>query len=90
VRNLVGILPGKSRATTTKIPLTLGGMRELVGQGTIFDQAHLMFGEAAQEFTIRIKDFPGMLIMLKNLIGQRLSARAVEKADYPEGAEHEF
>jgi electron transport complex protein RnfE len=86
----------------TLVLLTLGGMRELVGQGTLFDQAHLMFGEAARGFTIKIEDFPGMLIailppgafiglglliMLKNLIDQRLAARAVETADYPEGAE---
>jgi hypothetical protein len=37
-----------------------------------------MFGEAAQEVTI------------KNLIDQRLAAKAIEKADYPEGAEHDF
>jgi electron transport complex protein RnfE len=86
----------------TLVLLTLGGMRELVGQGTLFDQAHLMFGDAAQGLTIKIEDFPGMLIailppgafiglglliMLKNLIDQRLAARAVEKAGYPEGAE---
>jgi electron transport complex protein RnfE len=86
----------------TLVLLTLGGMRELVGQGTLFDQAHLMFGEAAQGLTIKIEDFPGMLIailppgafiglglliMLKNLIDQRLAARAVEKAEYTEGVE---
>ncbi|MBW9275127.1 MAG: electron transport complex subunit E, partial [Candidatus Thiodiazotropha sp. (ex. Lucinisca nassula)] len=73
----------------TLVLVTLGGMRELVGQGTLFDQAHLMFGEAAQGLTIKIENFPGMLIailppgafiglglliMVKNLIDQRLAA----------------
>ncbi|MES9812291.1 MAG: electron transport complex subunit E [Candidatus Thiodiazotropha sp.] len=86
----------------TLVLVTLGGMRELVGQGTLFDQAHLMFGETAQGFTIKIDNFPGMLIailppgafiglglliMVKNLIDQRLAARAIEKAEHPEGSE---
>ncbi|MES9823063.1 MAG: electron transport complex subunit E [Candidatus Thiodiazotropha endolucinida] len=86
----------------TLVLVTLGGMRELVGQGTLFDQAHLMFGEAAQGFTIKIDNFPGMLIailppgafiglglliMVKNLIDQSLAARAIQKAEYPEGSE---
>ncbi|MEW8502844.1 MAG: electron transport complex subunit E [Candidatus Thiodiazotropha sp.] len=86
----------------TLVLLTLGGMRELVGQGTLFDQAHLMFGEAARGLTLRIEAFPGMLIailppgafiglglliMVKNLIDKRLAARAAERIDYPEGAE---
>ncbi|MEW8026511.1 MAG: electron transport complex subunit E [Candidatus Thiodiazotropha sp.] len=86
----------------TLVLLTLGGMRELVGQGTLFDQAHLMFGEAAQGLTIKIENFPGMLIailppgafiglglliMVKNLIDQHLAAKAVEKIEYPEGSE---
>jgi electron transport complex protein RnfE len=86
----------------TLVLLTLGGMRELVGQGTLFDQAHLMFGEAARGLTIRIEEFPGMLIailppgafiglglliMVKNLIDKRLAARAAERNEYLEGAE---
>jgi electron transport complex protein RnfE len=86
----------------TLVLLTLGGMRELVGQGTLFDQAHLMFGEAARGLMFKIEDFPGMLIailppgafiglglliMFKNLIDQRLSARAVEKTGYTQSAE---
>ncbi|MES9827202.1 MAG: electron transport complex subunit E [Candidatus Thiodiazotropha sp.] len=84
----------------TLVLVTLGGMRELVGQGTLFDQAHLMFGEAAQGLTVKIDNFPGMLIailppgafiglglliMVKNLIDQRLAAQAILKAEYPEG-----
>ncbi|WP_292754334.1 electron transport complex subunit E, partial [Methylophaga sp. UBA4502] len=30
----------------TAVLVLLGGMRELLGQGTLFSQAHLMFGEA--------------------------------------------
>ncbi|MES9974201.1 electron transport complex subunit E [Candidatus Thiodiazotropha sp. LNASS1] len=86
----------------TLVLVTLGGMRELVGQGTLFDQAHLMFGEAAQGLTIKIENFPGMLIailppgafiglglliMVKNLIDQRLAAMAIQKTEYPEGSE---
>jgi Na+-translocating ferredoxin:NAD+ oxidoreductase subunit E len=83
----------------TLVLLVLGGMRELVGQGTLFDQAHLMFGEVAQGLTLKIDDFHGMLIailppgafiglglmiMVKNLIDKRLAARAKVKANYAE------
>ena len=45
----------------TLVLLTLGGIREFVGQGTLFDQAHLMFGEAARGLTIKLgENFPGM------------------------------
>jgi electron transport complex protein RnfE len=81
--------------------VTLGGIRELVGQGTLFDQAHLMFGEAARGMTLKIEDFPGMLIailppgafiglglliMVKNIIDKRLAARAAVKTVPPEEA----
>jgi len=75
----------------TLVLLTLGGMRELLGQGTLFAQAHLMFGEAARGLTIKLADdFPGMLIAIlppgafiglgmliaaKNLIDKRLAQR---------------
>lgn len=71
--------------------VTLGGMRELIGQGTLFANAHLMFGEAARDVGIGIgQDYPGvllailppgafiglgLLIALKNLIDRRLAAR---------------
>jgi len=45
--------------------VVLGGMRELVGQGTLFSQAHLMFGEGARGMTLSLgKDFHGMLIAI--------------------------
>ncbi|MGD8908373.1 MAG: electron transport complex subunit E [Chromatiales bacterium] len=86
----------------TLVLVTLGGLRELIGQGTLFDQAHLMFGEAAQGMMLKIEDFPGMLIailppgafiglglliMVKNLIDKRVAARAAAKTETTEGAE---
>jgi electron transport complex protein RnfE len=85
----------------TLVLLTLGGLRELVGQGTLFDQAHLMFGEAARGLTLKIEDFPGMLIailppgafiglglmiMVKNLIDKRVASWASAKTATTEGA----
>lgn len=41
----------------------LGGARELIANGTLFSQAHLMFGEAARGLTITLgDDFKGMLL----------------------------
>lgn len=71
----------------------LGGLRELLGHGTLFAQAELMFGEAARQLTITVfEDYRGfllavlppgafiglgLLVALKNTIDQRLSARPV-------------
>ncbi|GAB4296352.1 MAG: electron transport complex subunit E [Thiohalomonadaceae bacterium] len=68
----------------------LGAMRELLGAGTLFDQAHLMFGEAARAFRLTVfEDYKGfllailppgafiglgLLIALKNVIDQRRAA----------------
>ncbi|MBF0256288.1 MAG: electron transport complex subunit E [Gammaproteobacteria bacterium] len=76
----------------TLVLLVLGGMRELVGQGTLFAQAHLMFGEAARGMSLSLgEDFRGMLIAilppgaflglglliaLKNLIDTRARERS--------------
>ena len=41
----------------------LGGAREILANGTLFDQAHLMFGEAARSLTIQpFKDYDGFLL----------------------------
>lgn len=49
----------------TAVLVLLGGMRELLGQGTLFSQAHLMFGEAARGLTITIiEDYRGFLIAI--------------------------
>lgn len=43
--------------------VALGAMRELLGRGTLLDQAHLMFGEAARGLTLTvIPDYPGFLV----------------------------
>lgn len=71
--------------------VALGAMRELIGMGTLFSQAHLMFGEAARGMTLSLgDDYKGMLIAilppgaflglgfliaLKNLINNRLEQR---------------
>ena len=77
----------------TVVLVLLGGMRELLGQGTLLAQAHLMFGEAARGMTLHvIEDYRGfllailppgaflgmgLLIALKNTIDNRLAARAM-------------
>ena len=69
----------------------LGAMREIIGMGTLFAQANLMFGEAARNLTITFShDYPGfllailppgaflglgLLIALKNIIDRRLAQR---------------
>lgn len=85
----------------TLVLFTLGSLRELVGQGTLFDQAHLMFGEAARGLSLKIEDFPGMLIailppgaflglglliMVKNLIDKRVAARTAATTTTEAGA----
>ncbi len=45
--------------------VVLGSMREIIGMGTLFSQAHLMFGEAAAGLTISLGDnFKGMLLAI--------------------------
>ncbi|MBU0654221.1 MAG: electron transport complex subunit E [Gammaproteobacteria bacterium] len=77
--------------------VVLGGMRELVANGTLFAQAHLMFGEAARGMTITLgEDFKGLLlaalppgaflglgflVALKNWIDKRMEQRT--KASQP-------
>ncbi|MGD8999141.1 MAG: electron transport complex subunit E [Granulosicoccaceae bacterium] len=69
--------------------LMLGGMREVIGQGTLLANAHLLFGEVARDWTITLVEnyrgyllaiLPpgafiglGLLIALKNLIDERQS-----------------
>ncbi|MFM1891997.1 MAG: hypothetical protein RLZ44_1074 [Pseudomonadota bacterium] len=71
--------------------VTLGASRELIGQGTLFADAHLMLGEAARGLSFSLgEDWPGVLlailppgafiglgflIALKNLIDKRAAAR---------------
>lgn len=76
----------------TAVLVILGAMREIIGFGTLFQQAHLMFGEAARELTITLFDdyrgfllaiLPpgafislGLLIAAKNMIDKRQLAKA--------------
>ena len=47
----------------TLVLSTLGGLREIVGKGTLFSQAHLMFGEAARDWTITlVHNYNGFLL----------------------------
>lgn len=72
--------------------VVLGALRELVGQGTLLSQAHMMFGEAARDWTLHVvADYRGFLlailppgafiglgliIALKNVIDGRQQRRA--------------
>lgn len=67
----------------------LGAAREILGSGTLFANAHLMFGDAAKDMVIYvIRDYEGfllailppgafiglgLLIALKNVIDKRLA-----------------
>lgn len=49
----------------TAVLITLGAMRELIGLGTLFQQAHLMFGEVARGFSITVFDnYRGYLLAI--------------------------
>lgn len=83
--------------------VTLGAMRELVGMGTLFSGAHLMFGEGAYGLTLSLgEDYKGMLIAilppgafiglglliaLKNLIDNRISQRRHQSSTQPHSGE---
>lgn len=83
--------------------VALGGLRELFGHGTILSNAHLIFGEAARDWTVHLidnyRDFllailpPGAFIALglliagKNWIDQRKQARQAVTASIVSTAE---
>jgi H+/Na+-translocating ferredoxin:NAD+ oxidoreductase subunit E len=49
----------------TAVLVTLGAMREAIGFGTLFQQAHLMFGDAARGLTITLfDDYNGFLLAI--------------------------
>jgi len=70
---------------------SLGGLREILAQGTLFGQAEMMFGTLAQGVTVHLFDHYGgfliaalppgafiglaLLIALKNWLDQRLKSR---------------
>jgi electron transport complex protein RnfE len=71
----------------TLVLILLGAIRELIGNGTLFDQADLIFGDIAQNWTLYLPDsynpvllaiLPpgafialGLMIALKNVIDQK-------------------
>ncbi|WP_455223538.1 electron transport complex subunit E [Kaarinaea lacus] len=77
----------------TAVLVVLGGMREIIGKGTLFADAHLMFGENAHWMTITfLKDYEGfllailppgafiglgLLIACKNYIDRRVKQRSI-------------
>jgi len=49
----------------TLVLVALGAIREFIGMGTLFSQAHLMFGEAARGLSFSLGDgFHGMLLAI--------------------------
>ena len=102
-RNPVGVsaLDGFMMGLGFLIVLSLlGGMREIIGFGTLFSQADLMFGEKAQVlmlvFNENYRGFllailpPGaffglaLLIVVKNIIGSRLEQNSATIEGLPE------
>ena len=77
----------------TLVLVVLGGMRELLGSGTLLAQAHLMFGEIASNWTLTVfEDYRGfllailppgafiglgLLIAIKNVIDKRAEEKRV-------------
>jgi len=73
--------------------ITLGGLREILGQGTLFANADLMFGPVAEGIELSLSDdYPGfllailppgafiglgLLIAIKNAIDRRQSKQAI-------------
>ena len=85
----------------TLVLVTLGAMRELLGQGTFLAQAHLLFGEAARNLSVTvIPDYSGfllailppgaffglaLLVAFKNIIDQRSQSKTVAIATPADG-----
>ena len=83
----------------TAVLVTLGAMREVIGMGTLFQQAHLMFGEAARGFSITLfENYRGYLLAIlppgaflglgfliagKNIIDKKQRAREKNIIDKP-------
>lgn len=86
----------------TFVLITLGGLRELIGSGTLFANANLMFGESAKDMVIVFsEDYPGfllavlppgafiglgLLIAIKNIIDRRQKKPASTKVTIEQAA----
>jgi electron transport complex protein RnfE len=45
--------------------ITLGSLREIIGQGTLFADAHLMLGEGARDYELTLGEgYPGFLLAI--------------------------
>lgn len=82
--------------------VALGAMREVIGSGTLFAQAHLMFGEGARALTLTvIEDYRGflyavlppgaflglaLLIAFKNVVDERMKRSAAPAKAEPVNA----
>jgi electron transport complex protein RnfE len=80
----------------TLVLVTLGGMRELLGNGTLFANANLMFGDIAKNWSLTlIEDYRGflvailppgaflglgLLIAIKNVIDKKVEQRRTQAA----------
>jgi len=80
----------------TLVLMSLGAIREFLGQGTLFYQADLMFGETASMLSMSLGDefhgallaiLPpgaficlGLMIALKNVVDKRVAQRKAEQA----------
>lgn len=89
----------------TLVLMLLGAMREFIGQGTLFADAHLMFGEGARGLTMTLgDDFQGLLlailppgaffglgliIVLKNIADKKISTRKAAVISANDAAEPE-
>jgi Na+-translocating ferredoxin:NAD+ oxidoreductase subunit E len=83
----------------TGVLVTLGAARELIGQGTLFADAHMMFGEAARGLELQVVDggfllalLPpgafiglGLMVAAKNLVDAGLQRRRTSAATVPAG-----
>ena len=83
----------------TLVLITLGGMREIIGQGTLLSQAQLMFGAFGEHLTLTlIEDYRGFLLAILppgaflglgfliagvNIINARREKKATLKAAMP-------
>lgn len=83
----------------TAVIVALGALREVLGQATLFDNMHLLFGDIAQGWTIHLVDdykgflfailppgafvIMGFLLALKNIIDKKLKDRAAALAEKP-------
>jgi len=83
----------------TAVIVVLGAFREVLGQATLFDNMHLLFGDIAQGWTIHLVDdykgflfavlppgafvIMGFILALKNIIDKKLKERAAALVEKP-------